>query len=98
MSALDPLPLQLTVDHSLLEFCQSSEKATTGLSWVQLAPTIKNMMRLMKEGGVLDNSGACQSVSKRRRRCSIAATAAIKTGTTVMAVGERHSNKLMIYK
>ena len=56
------------------------------------------MMRLMKEGGVLDNSGACQSVSKRRQRCSIAATAAIKTGTTVMAAGERHSNKPMIYK
>lgn len=53
VSALDPLPLQLTVDHPLLEFNTKVDNATTGASLNQYRSIFQDVVRLMKEGGVL---------------------------------------------
>lgn len=53
VSALDPLPLQLTVDHPLLEFNTKVGHATTGASSNQYRSILRDVVRLMEEGGVL---------------------------------------------
>jgi xeroderma pigmentosum group C-complementing protein len=68
VSAFDPLPLQLTVDHPLLELCQNStSKAVTSL--VQFSPVMKHMIRLMEEGGVLQQK--LHKESRKRSRDSL---------------------------
>ncbi|KAL7489116.1 hypothetical protein ACHAW6_015558 [Cyclotella cf. meneghiniana] len=68
VAAFDPLPLQLTVDHPLLEFNSSTTVNVnyTGTSCRQLFPLIQNTIRLMIEGGMFQCSNSSK-VSKKSK-------------------------------
>lgn len=70
VSALDPLPLQLTVDHPLLQTIgyAMSSIASMPLSW--FSSMMQNLISLMKEGGVLKqtSSGVIRSSSNAKQR------------------------------
>lgn len=67
ISAVDPLPLQLIVDHPLLELnTTTATKVKTNTSLSQCLPLVQNMIRLMKEGGVLTAASSTSAAKKSR--------------------------------
>eukprot|EP00804_Cyclotella_cryptica_P013586 CCRYP_012947-RA/>CCRYP_012947-RA protein AED:0.02 eAED:0.02 QI:271/1/1/1/1/1/3/1134/1019 len=66
VSAFDPLPLQLTVDHPLLE-CNASttpRAINTTTSWRQLFPVMQNTVRMMSEGGLFEYPDSAKPAKK----------------------------------
>lgn len=71
VSALDPLPFQLTVDHPLLNNINVTPKQShSPASFAQSVSILQNTKRLMREGGVLkisDKKGKMPSKSANQR-------------------------------
>lgn len=84
VTAFQPIPLKLTVDHPLFNVSSSptasSDVKPPAYTWRDTASALQSMIRLMKEGNVVTSSFKKSGRKKRPKRQKAAAAAASKHG------------------